>query len=423
LEAVVGARLERPPQFRLATVEQLRSLPDSDVEAHLRWQFPALRDEARRQALEAALHVAASDTAARHVEGSDVIFVNPDQPGALARLDERLAPAAAPEFLQLALVHEAALYILDTRYDLRRRRAACRDQEAYKVLQACMDGWAQWVTWQVARRLGTEAFFPLLAERFLHVPDVGTDPAQRTVSQTALRQRYWAYTEGLAFFTHLEEQGMRQVDRQVFTRPPRQVGWIERPQLYVWAERTGRADLAAALARLEQLPPPGRWQAAQQPWTPAMVRQVAALVGERQPMDKILASWDEGRSLVWTMNGSLGHQVAISVVRHDTPAAARCYYGFAVALERKSDELSRGPCAGVMRVVETKSAAIALPGVEEAVRYDKRVQFGQGGAPVAVTTLLARAGDLVIEFTWHGAPADTGWAGRVVDVLLKQAAG
>jgi hypothetical protein len=420
LEEVLGRPLEKSPQFRPATVEQLRPLPDPDLEAHLRWQFPDLRDAARIHALEVALHVAASATVARHLEGSDVILVNAEQARVLARWDDRLAPAASPEFLQLALVHEAARFVLDSRYDLRRRRAACRDADEYRVLQACVDGWAQWVTRQVARRLGTEAAFPLLAERFLHAPDVGADPAQRTVSQTALRQRHWAYTQGLAFFSQLEEQGVRDVDRRVFARPPRHVGWIERPELYVRAEKTGCASVAAALARLEQVTPPGSWRAAQQGWTPDMVKQVATLLGESERAEKVLSSWDEGRSLVWTVKDSLGHQVAaVSVVRHESPAAARAYYGFAGDLQRKADTLSGGACAGIMRVLEAKSAAVALPGVEEAVRHDRRVQFGQGGPPVAATTLLARAGDLAIEFSWYGVPADLAWAGRVVDALVK----
>jgi hypothetical protein len=37
----------------------------------------------------------------------------------------------------------------------------------------------------------------------------------------------------------------------------------------------------------------------QQAWTPVMVQQVAAMLGERARADRLVAAWDEGRSLVW----------------------------------------------------------------------------------------------------------------------------
>src|SRR5262249_31735854 len=144
------------------------------------------------------------------------------------------------------------------------------------------------------------------------------------------------------------------------------------------------------LARLESAPPAGEWSLAQQPWTPAMVGQVAGMLGERARAEKILESWDEGRSLVWTARGSPGRPVALSVVRHQSPAGARAYYGFALGLQRRQDELSGPLCGGSLKVLESRSGPVTLAGVEEAVRHDKRLQFGAGAAPLPVTVLLAR---------------------------------
>ena len=44
---------------------------------------------------------------------------------------------------------------------------------------------------------------------------------------------------------------------------------------------------------------------------------------------------DEGRLLLWTAQATPDRQVALGVVRFETPAAARAYHGFAKELQRK----------------------------------------------------------------------------------------
>src|SRR5205823_6135804 len=104
---------------------------------------------------------------------------------------------------------------------------------------------------------------------------------------------------------------------------------------------------------------------------------------------------------------------AVSLVRHASEAGAKIYFGFAVDLQRKQDQLAGGSCAPSVRVLDSKATAVKLPGFDEAVRNDKRVQYGSAGEPLTVSTLLARAGDVVVECSWYGLAAETEWASRV----------
>jgi hypothetical protein len=419
LEAVLSLKPQSWPRLRVLTAQEFQRLPDPELVSSLHWLFPELKQEAFARAAEVVRYVAAAATVARHTEGADVIDVLPENLPAVAAWDARLANVNSPEFLQLALVHEAARFALERQYDLARRRRDCRDAEEFLALQALTEGRAAWVTAQVARRLGTREFVPLLAERYLRVPELAPDPALRTMSQLTLRRRHWAATQGLAFFEQLQAQGLADGEKRAFTRPPRVVRWVEKPELYVRAEQSHRPDLAAALRALADTLPAAEWSAAQQPWTPAMVRQVAGLLGERERADRVVATWDEGRSLVWAQRKDPGKQVAVSVVRHATEAGARAYFGFAVDLQRKQDQLAGGACAPSLRVLDAKATAVRLPGFDEAVRNDKRVQYGSASEPVAVSTLLGRAGDLVVECSWYGLPAEAEWAGRIAAGALE----
>jgi hypothetical protein len=156
------------------------------------------------------------------------------------------------------------------------------------------------------------------------------------------------------------------------------------------------------------------WQPMQQTWTPAMLMQVVNMLGaSKERAEKVAQSWYEGRTLLWTPRSRPDKQIALSVVRHDSDAGARGYFSFAVDLQRKQDTLPPGTCGPTMRVVESKSVSVALPGFDEAVRNDKRIAFGEAEA-IPVSLLLARRGNLVIECTWHGLTFDAGMTERLI---------
>jgi hypothetical protein len=422
LEAVLGRRLETLPQVRTITTTQLLQIPDPDVEAHLRWYFPQLRGETLTSTRQVARQIVASAAIAQYAEGTDVIYVVPDALPRIARWDESLAAIDSPAMLQLGLVYETVRFLLDRRYHLAQLRGACRDGEEHQALLSAIEGRALAVTRQVAVRLGQEALVPLLAQRYARVPDEASDPGLRAVSQTALRQRYKACVKGENFYNVLDEAGLGDIEQRVFGRLPRQQRTIDRPDLWLRAVEKNRPDLASVLQRLENTLPAAQWQTLQQTWTPTMLAQVAAMLGaSRERVDRIEATWEEGRTLLWSHRQHPEQQVALSVVRHDKAAGARSYFGFAVDLQRKQDVLTPGTCGPAVRVLESQSVAVQLEGFDEAVRNDKKIQYGGSGEPTAVHLLLARAGDLVVECTWYGACAEPGLAQQLVQAVRVEA--
>lgn len=420
LEAVLGGRLERLPAFRAATPAELAALPDGLLDVQIPWQFPDLDAGAQARARAAATAALRGATAAGLREGGDTILVAPENAGQIARRDRSPAGADSAAFLRLALVHETTRWVLDRQYDLAGRRAACRDSEELIALQALVEGRCQWVTRQVARRLGDEAAFPLLAEAYRRAPDAEGEGAVRVLCREVLARRRWCCVQGLAFFDHLDGEGVKDAEARAFARPPRQVAWVERPELYLRSERLNLGDLADALKRVEGALAPADWQAVQQPWTPAMFRQVAGMLGEGPRAERVVRGWDAGRSLVWSARDNPARQVALGVVRFQDTAAARAYYGLAVDLQRKQDELLGAACAGRRGLLESRSQALRLSGADEAVCSKRKMHVGDKGEPVTITQVWAWAGERVVEFSWHGVPGDAGWAQRVLDALLKE---
>jgi hypothetical protein len=418
LEAVLGTPLDAVPKVYRVSAAQVAQLADADLDAHLHWHFPILRGDALATTRQVARQIVASTAIAKYVEGTDVIVVVPEALPRIASWDQSLAAIDTPAALQLALVHETVRFLLDRRYNLAKLRAACCDGEEYQALMAVIEGRAQSVTRKVAARLGQEAAFPLLARRYLYVPDEAPDPSMRAVSQTALRDRQRASAAGLNFYTVLEDAGTSDVETRVFARLPRQPRTIARPDLWLAALGKNRPDLAAVCKSLEKALPPDQWQALEQTWTPAMLAQVAAMLGvPPQRVERLEATWEDGRSLIWSNRQHPDQQVALSMVRHESATAARAYFGFAVDLQRKQDAPQAASCGAAVRVVQSQSTAVTLEGFEEAVRNDKMIQYGAGNEPMTVRLLLARAGDLVVECTWHGENTDESLAQRLAQAV------
>jgi hypothetical protein len=413
LEKALGYSLSKLPLLEITSIARQA---DPDVAACVAWRWPHLKDDALARALQDAQAMTASAAVARLVEGTNIILIQPENQRKIAGWDKDLEKANSPDFLKLALIHETVRYALDSRYDPAKRRQACQDAEEYFALEALIEGRAQWVTRQMARKLGMEESFPLLADCFLHVPDQDRDPALRTISQSVIQKRHWAYQQGLAFFEYLESQGITD-EKQVFSEPPKLTKWIEEPELYVKALKSKRPDLATLLAKVEKTPPPvtpgWSWSSMQQAWTPEMFSEVSGIFGRGELAQKIVDSWKEGRSLVWSASWS-GKEVVqcpsfvpvgLTLTRLETADAARAYYACALELQRKR-----------FRNEEFRENNFQLAGIADGTKVESTLPSSPKKAG-QTCTYLARWDDTVIEISCFGKVPDQAWTEQIIAVL------
>ena len=279
LEEVLGDKLAFKPQFRSVSLGDILGKTDKDLEGFLRWHCPSLKGQTLIRTRPIVRQIVGKSIVAEYDEQEKVILVAIGNCGTISRWDELLAKIDSKECLQLALAHEVVRWHLDRRFHLDQLRVACRDAEEWDALQALFEGKAVAVTRDVAKKIGSESQWPLLATRYLHVPDDAPDAAIKTISQTALRSRYRACLQGMAFFDGLAALGVCDAEALVFSRPPRQLTVIAQPQRWVDVLNKKQPEIATVLGPLETALPAAQWQAQQQSWTPAMLVQVASLLG------------------------------------------------------------------------------------------------------------------------------------------------
>jgi hypothetical protein len=440
LEEALGGRLEVVPRFQTITradlhpikltlpaqdreetrtidAEALKRMAGVELVRQVSWQFPDLKGRRWAEGVAAAAEALWGVSLVLPSPDEGTFLVIPETARQLAQREERLARVNAPEVLQLALVYAVARSALERRYGLAKRWETCRDDEEFVALQAVLEGRALGLTRQLAHRLGTEAYFPLVGECLLHAPDNVPDPLLRLVSQETLHQRYRAGVRGLAFFDLLEAKGLPDLEARVFAHPPRTRDWVVHPDLYLRALQDSRPALADVLQRLQGPVSGAGWQPQQEPWTPAMLRQTAALFGEEARAEGLAGRWLEGRSLVWNAANDPNRQVAVGVIRFVDVEGARAYYGFAADLQRRQDDALGKATGGACRVLESRAGAVTVPGADEGSSTTKRLQFAPEVPPLTVTQFWLRRGDTVLQVSWSGVPSDAGWAERVLQAV------
>jgi hypothetical protein len=419
IEAVLGYRLDPPPRFRMANERDLERWRRADFEAGIRWQFPDLAKAGGTALAETAREARQGYMSACIAGGSDgrEIILFPGNAVKIAAWSPELGEVNTRAFAQLALVHEAVRVALESRYNVTDRQQVCADGDSFFATLALVEGRAQWVTREVAKRLGTEAAFPLLAQVWLHVPDRLTNAAMRAATQEFYRRRYWTLTSGLAFQDALCRAGIGDETR-IFNRHIPSM-WIDHPDRCVRALRAHRAGLEVVLASLECTLPPDEWEPKQETCSPEMIKQAAGTFGEGDRADSALASCEEARQVVWSSKPE-GKAIALNLIRFETPLAAGAYYRLALALQQKADQrLANG--SGALRLVDERSKTFAISGIDACTWMDKKlaVSGSQSGpsSSIPASTVLAQDGVLVVEIQWQNLPGDENWARRVIGTV------
>ncbi len=417
LEAVLGYLLPAQPEFRILTPAEYADIRDWETTAYLGWRFPGLQGAVRQNVRQLAQHAVAQATVARHVEGTNGIAVIPDNQPIIAGWDQTLAEARSQAFLQLELVHAVARMTLEQKHNLLDRQHDPQSLEEFCIGQALVEGRAQWLTWKVAERMGTTDAFHLMAECWRHVPDPSPDPQVRAGCQETLQQKSWAYLRGKQFFDRLEGNNLPDVESAVFTDPPHQLESLEKPALYVQQYRAGHGGLKNSFAKLAPASAQAGWKPLQQPWTPTMLKQVAGMLHEEKRAEQCSQGWQDGRALVWMDPKNAARYVSLSAATFTAEPAARSYYGFAVDLQRRRDELSGKPGPMPWRVLDSTYHDLDWPGLHEGLRNAKSLEATYSSPPFPATIVLARSGSLVMEFSWYGMAPDLDWARQTFEAV------
>ncbi|MGF1579518.1 MAG: hypothetical protein ACFCD0_09160 [Gemmataceae bacterium] len=418
LQEALERKVPEDVQLKIVKTKVLRSIPSWNVKTFLSWRFPGMKKDQWQQVYRRCHDLYCQQVVARHLEGTHSVVVIPDHLQPLAASDPTLREVYSLPFLQLAIVHEVAKLALEEEHKLLSRRHDPHSLEDVRIQRALVEGRAQWITEQVARRIKTESYFGLLKQVWdvaakVDAPENGSHDAW----QATVQMQRDSYGKGLAFFRALSEKRSTMSEAQIFRNPPRRWKWIEAPQQYLKVLSQGKLQLRKVIGRLEKESILKGWTTRQQAWTPDLLTHVGQLLGAEKEAAEIAKKWVDGHSLVWMQKENPTATISLNLTRYDGEESAKAYIGFALDIQQKRDEYIAKAFGSSSGAGKSQVRYVKLHGLKNVIQIT--TTFKTSSKQTSMGMVLARKGALVLELHFRGVPTDIGWAASAIQATLR----
>jgi len=252
------------------------------------------------------------------------------QPAVAASIREALEDpdALGLDALRLLLVHEATHALDFKRFDFMAIRRARKTADEHQALNAIVEGHAQWVAAEAARRWTLQKTFDRLAK--IMAGDGTSDGGASTSPAAAalLSVVRFAYVQGQAFFTAVGKARGREGVEAALRDPPRNARLIEHPAEYLKPVEREAVDLAGIAESIRPLVGDPAWQVQKQRVLEATLRsQVGRVPAERRA--EFLRGFVDAYIITGSVRGEQVQGIGV-VLQFESPEDARLF----VALER-----------------------------------------------------------------------------------------
>ena len=361
VEAIEGRAFESRPTIRVSTpkevaaalVKEFAVMPESFIAAS---QREALAKGLSRWLL------------AKYEPSTNIIHVVPGVIDDIEKAQPKLEKLGI-DHLRALLAHEAAHAMDFPRYDFMAVRAKLEDNDAQQALNAIVEGHAQFVAEQAAKRWKIMPAFERLTAAIIGSPDdEGTDE-QKAIRAAQLSQIRFAYDQGHAFFRAVAKAGGSEAVERAMREPPTSSKMIEQPELWLDPSK------ARAAADLKPIVRSLMWLAPKKGWVGQDVRVLSAALQKqslRLPEDR-RGEWLQGfrDAHSWqSMDPTTGARVVAVLLHFETPADATRF----VTLDKVIVENAKGQPGMSMKTIALKDGVgpeDGLPGfyMERVITY------------------------------------------------------
>lgn len=237
-------RISSSEEVATAIVSEFEKMPESFIAADQREPLAKMVSGLLMAKYEPAKNLV-------HIVPSAIALIEKAQPN-LEKLGE--------DHLRVLLAHEVTHAMDFVRYDIMGLRAKLTDNDAQQALNAVVEGHAQFIAEEAAKRWKIMPAFERLTAAIVGSPeDEGTD-TEKAIRAAALAEIRFAYGQGHDFFRAIAKAGGSEAVDRALREPPARSKMIEQPAL--WLDPKGAApevDLKSIVTSLSWLAPSKGW--------------------------------------------------------------------------------------------------------------------------------------------------------------------
>ena len=229
LEAALGAPLGGPVDVVVTTPDALADSIANDFLAERANIEGGPRGDGLKDAAAIAGRALRHSTLGRVESERGVLEICPENFLVLTEIEPSWRGMLDRDFLDVLLLHELVHVFQERRFA--GFLGAPSSLEQLQARHAVLEGHAQYVAREAAKRRGLDAAFALFEKVNTEVPPSVKDPALRRSIEDSVAQLAFVYTDGEKFFRAVTEKlGYEKALDRVFSSPPATVRAIRTPQ-------------------------------------------------------------------------------------------------------------------------------------------------------------------------------------------------
>lgn len=390
LQRHAGIEFSRPPEFRSVKPDALKPILLKEMETlHRHVLAPDQAKDVSKKLADALV----AAVLAKYALEDKAVYLLPQNVEAFAKahgLDER----KRQDLLDYVLVHELVHAYQDRHFDLTRRIEELRSMEDVLVMNAMIEGHAEFVARRVAEKTGIAESVQALAVR--SVAGGSVQSGEEALKAGAQEMFHLAYVQGRAFFAHLHDKGGWEAVAGAFgERWPRDTSVILHPERFFEKSGGAQPDWDRTFGGAEAML--AGWKIAKGPVGEAILKTALSMYGFPQSkIDGALAGFAGGR--MWTCSAK-GKDLVITGIRFKDEAAR-------LAFERMDEEGTQTLVKNKVYTDVSEKEFEVAPGLKAKETRSTLSMFGQkirtlsyncgkGPLSISVTTMNEKAaGDL-----------------------------
>jgi|GEM_PF-1962466 len=318
-----------------------------------------------------------------------------------------------PEMLRAMVTHELVHAHDDQEVDLGALVRRADDQEKIEVVNALLEGHAQFVTRAILVKQGKGEWFDELC-RNISTGLPGMDEGTKFVAKLMGARLLFAYEDGLRFFEQLEKAEKLPTFAALAKDPPKSRSAMVNIGEYLGTVTapTATRDFKAIVAPLGERYPAPDYQVVSQALSGVDLRGTLTGVGA----DEVAAVVSSLRGAwVFAATSMEGHQVICAVLEFADGEGAGRFMGIEDRVMRARDEAFK---TGQILIRSATYDKLATPGLDEGICAEKRLEVA--GQELFVRSTVGRVGNLVVEVSYSALPIERvdqeAWLGALLGV-------
>lgn len=411
VEKATGVALSPRPPVRRTTREKLAAVLRVEIAPQMKVALPDATEAQRAAQLELAVKQLGQFAMGKFVVAERAIMIAPEN-FAVAAKALKQPRILSRDWLRVVMIHELVHAVQQQQWQALSRFPQVEDTEALHVLNAVVEGHAQWVTRRVLTAEGNGALFDDFERSIVALP-AGLDKATEIMARVQLAQLEFAYVDGRKFFDAVAaERGADGLAEAVFGKLPASRRQVLEPARYLKPTAVAtKLDMAPVWKALvaEHV----GWGQVRRPLDLPTLRGAMAPLKDPERVGKALRTVIGAEVLVLHRAGGR-QQLIIATCQHADDAAATRFARLNEDLTRAKDAQMKTGAVTIESANYEDLGVEAAPGV-----YAVKVVVA-GAQRITVRVAMARVGRFTFEVIWQGIEGDRAGAAKRVAALVDQ---